>query len=96
MRMTATAYTWTGNRTASGTWPREHRTIAADISILPFGTRVRLTCPTWPEVDGIYTVEDRGGLVHGRKVDIYMGDYKTCLLFGVREVYLTVIDEQEG
>lgn len=56
-----THYDWTGNRTASGTWPRPGTAAHRN---LPFGTRVAI---------GPYrvTIEDRGGMWHDAWVDIY-------------------------
>ncbi len=65
------------NKTASGTTPTEGRTIAADTSILPFGTQV--------VIDGIvYTVEDRGSGVNGNHIDIFFATHKKAMEFGTR------------
>lgn len=61
------------SRTASGTIPTSKNTIAADTSILPFGTKVLIN-------DLIYTVEDTG--VKGKHIDIYMDSHETALEFG--------------
>ncbi|MCM1157466.1 MAG: SH3 domain-containing protein [Bacteroidales bacterium] len=67
------------NQTASGTIPTEGRTIAADTSILPFGTQV--------VIDGIvYTVEDRGSGVVGNHIDIFIATHERALAFGTRTV----------
>lgn len=67
------------DRTASGTIPTEGRTIAADTSILPFGTQV--------VIDGIvYTVEDRGSGVNGNHIDIFFATHKKAMAFGRRTV----------
>lgn len=65
-----------GNRTASGTWPTQGRTISADTSQLPFGTRVYI------EGWGEYVVEDTGSAIHGNIIDVYMNDHNTCLRYG--------------
>lgn len=63
------------NKTASGTTPTEGRTIAADTSILPFGTQV--------VIDGVvYTVEDCGSGVKGNHIDIFFATHKKALAFG--------------
>lgn len=63
------------NRTASGTTPAEGRTIAADTSILPFGTQV--------EIGGVvYTVEDSGSGVRGNHIDIFFATHARALAFG--------------
>lgn len=62
-------------KTASGTTPTEGRTIAADTSILPFGTQV--------VIDGVvYTVEDRGSGVTGNHIDIFFATHKKAMAFG--------------
>ncbi|MBQ9983055.1 MAG: SH3 domain-containing protein [Lachnospiraceae bacterium] len=65
------------NRTASGTVPTEGRTIAADTSILPFGTQV--------VIGGVvYTVEDCGSGVRGNHIDIFFATHAKALQFGRR------------
>lgn len=67
------------NRTASGTVPTEGRTIAADTSILPFGTQV--------VIDGVvYTVEDCGSGVVGNHIDIFFATHESAIAFGKRSV----------
>lgn len=67
------------NITASGTTPTEGRTIAADTSILPFGTQV--------VIDGVvYTVEDRGSGVSGNHIDIFFATHDRALAFGRKTV----------
>lgn len=63
------------SKTASGTTPTEGRTIAADTSILPFGTQV--------VIDGVvYTVEDRGSGIVGNHIDIFFATHKRAMAFG--------------
>ncbi len=63
------------NRTAMGTTPTEGRTIAADTSILPFGTQV--------VIGGVvYTVEDTGSGVRGNHIDIFFATHAKALQFG--------------
>lgn len=69
--------------TASGTVAKAGRTIAADTSKLPFGTKV--------VIDGhTYTVEDRGGAINGNKIDMFFDSHSQALQWGVRycEVYV--------
>jgi 3D (Asp-Asp-Asp) domain-containing protein len=42
----ATAYTWTGNKTATGTWPKVG-TIAVDPEVIPMGTRLYVEGYGW-------------------------------------------------
>lgn len=69
--------------TASGTRATAGRTIAADTSTLPFGTKV--------VIDGhTYTVEDVGGAINGNHIDVYFSSHSKALQWGVRycDVYV--------
>jgi len=83
----ATAYTLRG-RTASGR-PVARGLIAADPSVLPIGTRVRLEAGSW---SGEYVVADTGGAVRGRKIDIWTPTSREAMQFGKRIVRLTVLE----
>lgn len=76
MTIQCTAYTATGNATASGVMPTANHTVAA-WSGLPFGTKIYI-----PAMGTTYTVEDRGGAVTDGIVDIYMDSYEDCIQFG--------------
>ena len=67
------------NKTASGTTPTQGRTIAADTSVLPFGTQV--------VIDGIvYTVEDRGSGICGNHIDIFFATHEDAMSYGSKSV----------
>lgn len=67
------------SKTASGTTPTEGRTIAADTSILPFGSQV--------VIDGVvYTVEDRGSGVNGNHIDIFFSTHDKAMAYGSKTV----------
>lgn len=71
---------------------KEGISVAADTSILPFGTEI--------VIDGHrYTVQDRGGSIRGKCIDIYFSDHKAASAFGVqyKNVYIerTIENEQE-
>ncbi len=83
---TATAYSLRG-RTASGV-PVSRGLIAADPSVLPLGTRVRLEAGSF---SGDYVVADTGGSVKGRRIDIWTPNAREALQFGRRAVKLTVL-----
>lgn len=78
---TLTAYEWTGNPCANGNYPTEGYTVACNS--LPLGTRIYI------EGLGEYVIEDRGGM-NDSVIDIYMGDYDSCIQFGVQyaDVYI--------
>ncbi len=84
---TATAYSLRG-RTASGR-PVARGLIAADPSVLPLGTRVRVEAGSWT---GEYVVADTGGAVRGRKIDIWTPTSREAMQFGKRVVRLTVLE----
>ena len=61
--------------TASGVKAKAGRTIAMDISV-PFGTKVKIG-----NKDG-YVVEDRGGAVKGKHIDVFCSSHKLALKKG--------------
>ena len=81
------------NITKSGTTPVVGRTIAADWSVLPRGTRVRIG-----NSDTIYVVEDTGGNIKGKTIDIYMNNDSEARAHGVRypELYIVEGDAKEA
>jgi 3D (Asp-Asp-Asp) domain-containing protein len=83
---TATAYALHG-RTSSGR-SVARGLIAADGHVLPLGTRVRLEAGSY---SGEYVVADRGGAVHGRRIDIWMPTTHEARRFGRRAVKLTIL-----
>jgi len=82
----ATAYTWTGNRTATGTWP-SRGTIAVDPEVIPLGTRLHI------EGYGEGIAEDTGGAIKGEIIDLYMEDRNEALSWGRRQVEVRIIEE---
>ena len=83
----ATAYTWTGYRTATGTWP-SRGTIAVDPTIIPLGTRL------FVEGYGEGIAEDTGGAIQGEIIDLYMLDRNEALSWGRRTVEVRIIEEE--
>ena len=82
----ATAYSLRG-RTASGRMV-SRGLIAADPSVLPLGSRVRLDHPGY---SGEYLVADTGGAIRGRRIDIWTPSTREAMRFGKRTVKLTVL-----
>lgn len=82
----ATAYSLRG-RTASGRMVSKG-IIAADPRILPLGSRVRLEVPGY---HGEYLVADTGGMIRGRRIDIWIPSSREAMRFGRRTVKLTVL-----
>ena len=85
MIIQCTAYTATGNATASGVMPTANHTVAT-WSGLPFGTKIYI-----PATGITYTVEDRGGAVTQGIVDIYMNTYEECIQFGRQNLEAYII-----
>ncbi|AFA47558.1 3D domain-containing protein [Acetobacterium woodii] len=85
MTIQCTAYTATGNATASGVMPTANHTVAT-WSGLPFGTKIYI-----PATGITYTVEDRGGAVTQGIVDIYMNTYEECIQFGRQNLEAYII-----
>lgn len=70
-------------KTANGTVAIEGITVAADIDLLPYGTRI------W--IDGHeYTVQDCGSAINGNQIDVYFESHQEALEFGVqyKEIYI--------
>lgn len=82
-----TAYTHTGNPTASGVMPVAGVTIAADPSVFPLGTRIYI-----PYFNNTFIVQDTGGAVKGNVIDIFMDTYNECVQFGRRDLEAYVVD----
>jgi len=90
-QFTATSYCATGNRTASGVYPRAGRTIAVDRRLIPLGAKVRVRCPSMPQYDGVYTADDTGGAVRGRIIDVFVDSRHEAVSFGRRKVLVEVV-----
>ena len=88
LSFTATAYC-KGETTASGVTVRTG-IAAADPTLLPVGTVVRLDMPD-SRYDGIWTIMDTGPAVQGRIVDLYLWSCHEALRFGRRPIELTVL-----
>jgi 3D (Asp-Asp-Asp) domain-containing protein len=82
----ATAYSLRG-RTASGV-PVSKGVIAADPRVLPLGSRVKLEAGSY---SGEYVVADTGGMVRGKRIDIWTPTSREAMRFGRRTVKLTVL-----
>lgn len=69
--------------TASGTKAKPG-TIAADTSVFPFGTRMKIPGYGWG------TVEDRGGAIKGGRIDLFFKSHKEALEWGRQTVKVRV------
>lgn len=82
--MEATAYTYTGNRTFTGTWP-SRGTIAVDPAVIPLGTRL------WIEGYGLGIAADTGSAIRGNKIDLFMETETECIKWGRRTVIIRIL-----
>lgn len=76
--------------TATGTEVKEGRTLSVDPSVIPLGSKVKITSD-FPGVSGEYIAEDVGGAIKGNRLDIFMEDREKALQFGRRDVVVEVI-----
>lgn len=82
--MEASAYTYTGNRTATGKQPAVG-IVAVDPRVIPLGTRLYI------EGYGYAQAEDVGGAVKGNKIDLFMEEYQQCINWGRRTVKVYIL-----
>ncbi len=88
MRFEATAYSAEGE-TASGKITREGRTVAADPSVIPLGSRIQVReAGTY---SGTYTVQDTGRKVGGRHIDFFIADHAEAKRFGKKPVRVKIL-----
>jgi uncharacterized protein YabE (DUF348 family) len=84
LTMVATAYTHTGNRTATGTWP-SYGTVAVDPRTIPLGT------PLYVEGYGFAVAEDTGGAIKGHKVDVFLDNHNNARKWGRKTVKVQIL-----
>ncbi|MDK2820660.1 MAG: hypothetical protein PWP31_625 [Clostridia bacterium] len=81
----ATAYTHTGNRTASGTYPHVG-TVAVDPRVIPMGSRLYI------EGYGFGVAEDVGSAIKGKRIDVFLENEAACQRWGVRQVKVYILN----
>ncbi|SHF15616.1 protein of unknown function [Desulfofundulus australicus DSM 11792] len=84
IEMVATAYTHTGNNTASGVYPR-YGVVAVDPRVIPLGTRL------YVEGYGYATALDMGSSIRGNRIDLFMESAAEARRWGVRRVMVYVL-----
>lgn len=86
LRMSATAYTHTGHRTATGTYP-SRGTVAVNPNVIPYGTRLYI------EGYGYGIAADTGSFIyaHPNRIDLFMGTRSQCLNWGNRTVTVYIL-----
>ncbi len=83
--MEASAYTYTGNRTASGKHP-EVGMVAVDPNVIPMGSKL------YVEGYGFGRAADTGGSIKGNRLDLFMEERSQCLNWGRKTVKVYVLD----
>lgn len=83
--MQATAYTYTGYRTATGKQPAVGL-VAVDPTVIPMGTRLYI------EGYGYAQAADTGGAIKGDKLDLFMEEKAQCLKWGRRMTKVYILD----
>lgn len=73
------------NLTYSGTVPKEKHTISADLDVFPLGTKLIIG-------DTVYTVEDIGSGIDGRKLDIFFSSHSDALNYGRQSVEVFTVE----
>lgn len=85
MDVTATAYTYTGYNTASGTRP-QYGVVAVDPRVIPLGTRMYI------EGYGYATALDTGGAIKGNRIDVFVESESDAHRWGVRSVRVYLLE----
>ena len=80
-----TFYTHTGNRTASGVYPKAGRTVAVDTKYIPHGTVLYI------EGIGLRVAEDTGGDIKGKRLDVFVDTKEEAIKKGVKKAKVHVI-----
>lgn len=76
---------WSTSPTASGTTPKQGRTIAVDTNLIPMGSKVEIRGM------GVFIAEDTGSAIKGRIVDIYHNNHSDALKFGRQQIQLKIL-----
>ncbi|TYO97001.1 3D domain-containing protein [Desulfallas thermosapovorans] len=83
--MVATAYTYTGNNTATGVSPRVG-IVAVDPSVIPMGSRL------YVEGYGYCTAMDKGRAIRGNRIDVFLESRSQALSWGRRTVKVYLLE----
>lgn len=70
-----TAYTHTGNRTATGIWPKPG-IVAVDPAVIPLGTKLHI--PGY----GTATAHDTGEDIKGYRLDVFFDTHEEAINYG--------------
>lgn len=75
--------------------------VSVDPKVIPLGSEVLIlfTDPEFRDYNGVYTAKDTGGGIKGKRIDLYMGDFKSNSAskiakgFGKQEAILIVLND---
>lgn len=84
LKVSTTAYSYTGSRTATGKKPKKG-TIAVDPRVIPLGTRLYI--PGY----GYGVAEDTGGAIKGRIIDLFFHSRSEAMRWGRRTVTIRIV-----
>ena len=84
MSVEATAYAG-DTITSTGTTPK-WGTIAVDPTVIPYGTKVYI-----PKFDMVFTAEDCGSAIKGKRIDIFMNSEAECVKFGRQNMEIKIL-----
>ena len=84
LNVESTAYTYTGNKTATGVEPRQGL-IAVDPKVIAMGSKVYI------EGYGYAIAADTGGAIRGNRIDVFFPTLRQCMDWGRRSVHIYVI-----
>jgi len=79
----ATAYTHTGNTTATGVWPY-YGTVSVDPEVIPLHSKLSI------ENYGSGTALDTGGDIKGNRIDVFFDTYEEAIQWGRKTVKVKV------
>lgn len=86
LKVIATAYTHTGNRTATGIWPYRG-IVAVDPRVIPLGTKL------YVEGYGYAVAQDTGGLIKGNRIDVFLDSKDEAIQWGRRQVTVRILGQ---
>ena len=89
----ATAYTYTGNKCATGVSPKPGY-IAVNPNVIPYGTKMYIKTADGSFVYGYAVAADTGGFIrkHPTGVDLFMSTESACVSFGVKNVEIYILE----
>ena len=70
--------------TSTGAPLVQGRTIAVDPTVIPYGTKVIIG-------GHVFTAEDCGGAIKGKRIDIFVNDHEMCNALGVRGAHVYLV-----